>query len=92
MAVIVTRVVPESEALGAGLVMEVEGAPVEALEAIVMTKAPDPVPAEFVAPKVTLAVPAATGVPETSPVALLRVTPPGMPLALKLVGALDAVI
>jgi hypothetical protein len=51
-----------------------------------------PVPAALVALKVTLDVPAAVGVPEMTPVAVLTVAQAGKFVALKLVGLLLAVI
>jgi hypothetical protein len=51
-----------------------------------------PVPEEFVAPIVTLEVPVAVGVPVIRPVVVLTDRPAGRPVALKLVGVLDAVI
>jgi hypothetical protein len=46
------------------------------------------VPVAFVAPIVTLDVPAAVGVPVTDPVDVLTESPAGRPAALKLVGEL----
>ncbi len=51
-----------------------------------------PVPPALVALSVTLEVPAVVGVPEMSPVAVLIDRPAGNPVALKLVGLLEAVI
>ena len=51
-----------------------------------------PVPVALVALNVTLDVPAAVGVPEMTPVAVLTESPAGNPVALKLVGLLVAVI
>ena len=51
-----------------------------------------PVPPALVALRVTLELPAVTGVPEIRPVAVLIESPPGNPVALKLVGLLVAVI
>ena len=51
-----------------------------------------PVPAAFVARNPMLDVPAAVGVPEMTPVAVLTESPAGKPAALKLVGFLVAVI
>ncbi|HTX39903.1 MAG TPA: hypothetical protein VME43_33020 [Bryobacteraceae bacterium] len=51
-----------------------------------------PVPVLFVALMVTGVVPAAPGVPEMTPVAVLTNSPPGSPVAPKLVGELDATI
>ena len=51
-----------------------------------------PVPAALVALNVTLDVPAAVGVPEMTPVAVLTESPLGNPAALKLAGLLAAVI
>ena len=59
---------------------------------IVKDNVADPVPAALVALNVTLDVPAAVGVPETTPVAVLTESPAGNPVALKLVGLLLAVI
>ena len=50
------------------------------------------VPAEFLAYMLTFDVPATVGVPEIRPVALLKESPAGRPVALKLVGAPVAVI
>ena len=52
----------------------------------------DPVPVALVALNVTLDVPVAVGVPETTPVAVLTESPLGNPVAVKLVGLLLAVI
>ncbi|HTX39902.1 MAG TPA: hypothetical protein VME43_33015 [Bryobacteraceae bacterium] len=52
----------------------------------------DPVPLLFVAPIVTGVVPAVLGVPEMTPVEVLTDSPPGSPVAPKLVGELLAVI
>ena len=51
-----------------------------------------PVPPALLALKTTLEVPAAVGVPDTSPEPVLIVKPLGRPVALKLVGLLVAVI
>jgi hypothetical protein len=51
-----------------------------------------PVPPAFVAPRVTLDVPVAEGVPVMRPVAVFTDKPVGKPVALKLVGELLAVI
>jgi hypothetical protein len=51
-----------------------------------------PVPEALVAPRVTVEVVAAVGVPEISPVVELTDRPAGKPVALKLVGELEAVI
>jgi hypothetical protein len=51
-----------------------------------------PVPPLLVAPRVTVEVPEAAGVPEISPVVALTDRPAGKPVALKLVGELEAVI
>ena len=51
-----------------------------------------PVPVLFVALIVTGVVPAALGVPEMTPVEVLTDSPPGNPVAPKLVGELPAVI
>jgi hypothetical protein len=58
----------------------------------VRTKVAEPVPPEFEAPRFTLVVPAAVGVPEISPVMVLIESPVGRGLALKLVGLFVAVI
>ncbi len=59
----------------------------------VITRVEVPVPVELVAVRVTLKVPAATlGVPEMRPVPVLIESPPGRPVALKVVGELSAVI
>ena len=50
-----------------------------------------PVPPALVALRATLEVPAVVGVPEMSPVAVLMDRPAGNPVALKLVGLLEAV-
>ncbi len=52
----------------------------------------DPVPVALAALNVTVDVPAAGGVPEMTPVAVLTESPAGNPAALKLVGLLVAVI
>ena len=59
---------------------------------IVSTSVAEPVPPAFVALIVTFDVPAAVGVPEIAPVAVLTVSPAGRPVALKLVGLFAAVI
>ena len=59
---------------------------------IVKDNVADPVPAALVALNATLDVPAAVGVPEMTPVAVLTESPAGNPVALKLVGLLLAVI
>ena len=59
---------------------------------IVKVNVADPVPAALVALNATLDVPAAVGVPEMRPVAVLTESPAGNPVALKLVGLLVAVI
>jgi hypothetical protein len=51
-----------------------------------------PVPLVLVAPRVTVEVAAAVGVPEISPVVELTDRPAGNPVALKLVGEFEAVI
>ena len=51
-----------------------------------------PVPVTLVAPRVTLEVPAAVGMPLIAPVEGLTERPAGRPVALKLVGELVAVI
>ena len=51
-----------------------------------------PVPPALVALRVTVYVPAVVGVPEINPVLVFTVSPPGSPVALKLVGLLVAVI
>jgi hypothetical protein len=59
----------------------------------VITRMEVPVPVELVAVRVTLKVPAATlGVPEMRPVPVLIESPPGRPVALKVVGELSAAI
>ncbi|HTX39899.1 MAG TPA: hypothetical protein VME43_33000 [Bryobacteraceae bacterium] len=72
-----------------------------AVLALVITGGPDvmatvsvvlPVPVLFVALMVTGVVPAALGVPEITPVEVLTDSPPGNPVAPKLVGELLAVI
>lgn len=55
---------------------------------MVRTNVAVPVPVAFVAPIVTLDVPAAVGVPVTDPVDVLTESPAGRPVALKLVGEL----
>jgi hypothetical protein len=59
---------------------------------IVKVNVADPVPAALVALNATLDVPAAVGVPEMTPVAVLTESPAGNPVALKLAGLLLAVI
>ncbi len=59
---------------------------------IVKVNVAEPVPAALVALNATLDVPAALGVPEMTPVAVLTESPTGNPVALKLVGLLVAVI
>ena len=59
---------------------------------IVKVNVADPVPAALVALNVTLEVPAAVGVPEIRPFAVLTESPAGNPVALKLAGLLVAVI
>ncbi|HTX39901.1 MAG TPA: hypothetical protein VME43_33010 [Bryobacteraceae bacterium] len=61
-------------------------------DAIVMVSVALPVPLLFVALIVTGVVPAALGVPEMTPVEVLTDSPPGSPVAPKLVGELLAVI
>ncbi|HTX39898.1 MAG TPA: hypothetical protein VME43_32995 [Bryobacteraceae bacterium] len=61
-------------------------------DAIVMVSVALPVPLLFVALMVTGVVPTALGVPEMTPVAVLTDSPPGNPVAPKLVGELPAVI
>ena len=57
------------------------------------TRVAVPVPVELVAVRVTRKVPAATlGVPEMRPVPVLIESPPGRPVALKVVGELSAAI
>ena len=59
---------------------------------IVRARVAVPVPPALVALRGTLDVPAAVGVPEIRPVAVLTDNPAGKPVALKLVGLLVAVI
>jgi hypothetical protein len=59
---------------------------------VMMSVADVEVPAELLAFTLTFDVPAAVGVPEMRPVALLKESPAGSPVALKLVGELAAVI
>jgi hypothetical protein len=57
------------------------------------TRVAVPVPVALVAERVTRKVPAATlGVPEMRPVPVLIESPPGRPVALKVVGELSAAI
>ena len=59
----------------------------------VITRVEVPVPVALIAERVTLKVPAATlGVPEMRPVPVLIESPPGRPVALKVVGELSAAI
>ena len=59
----------------------------------VITRVAVPVPVALVAERVTRKVPAATlGVPEMRPVPVLIESPPGRPVALKVVGELSAAI
>ena len=59
----------------------------------VITRVEVPVPVALAAERVTLKVPAATlGVPEMRPVVVLIESPPGRPVALKVVGELSAAI
>ena len=59
----------------------------------VITRVEVPVPVALAAERVTLKVPAATlGVPEIRPVVVLIESPPGRPVALKVVGELSALI
>ena len=59
----------------------------------VIAKVAVPVPVALAAERVTLKVPAATlGVPEIRPVPVLIESPPGRPVALKVVGELSALI
>ena len=59
----------------------------------VITRVEVPVPAPLEAERVTRKVPAATlGVPEMRPVPVLIESPPGRPVALKVVGELSAAI
>jgi hypothetical protein len=51
-----------------------------------------PVPPLLVAPRATMEVPVAVGVPEMSPVEVLTLRLPGSPVAEKLIGELEAVI
>ena len=60
--------------------------------AMVSVRVAWPVPPLLVAPRVTVEVAAAVGVPEISPVVELTDRPAGNPVALKLVGELEAVI
>ena len=60
--------------------------------AMVSVRVALPVPEALVAPRVTVEVAAAVGVPEISPVVELTDRPAGNPVALKLVGELEAVI
>jgi len=73
----------------------------EAESALVMTGADGlivrvsvevPVPLALVALMVTFVVPAAVGVPDMRPLAVLTLKPAGRPMALKLVGLLLAVM
>jgi len=57
---------------------------------IVSTSVAVPMPPALAALMVTLAVPAAVGVPEMRPLAELTLKPAGSPVALKLVGLLLA--
>ena len=59
---------------------------------MVKVKVALPVPPALVALMVTVYVPAVVGVPEINPVLVFTVSPPGSPVALKLVGLLVAVI
>ncbi len=61
-------------------------------ELIANTSVAVPVPPPLVALKVTVAAPAAVGVPEISPVPVLMLSPAGKPMALKLSGLFVAVI
>ena len=79
MALAVDALVMEGAAGGAGVL-------------IVKDNVADPFPAALVALNATLDVPAAVGVPEMTPVAVLTESPAGNPVALKLVGLLLAVI
>ena len=65
-------------------------ASVGASATIVITRVALPVPAELVAPIVTLVVPTVVGVPLITPVEVLTERPAGSPEALKLVGELEA--
>ena len=58
---------------------------------VMMSVADVEVPAELLAFTLTCDVPAAVGVPEMRPGALLKESPAGSPVALKLVGELVAV-
>ena len=58
----------------------------------VKTKVSEPVPPALVALIVTLNDPVTVGVPEINPVVALMLSPVGNPVALKLVGELDAAI
>ena len=58
----------------------------------VMTKVPEPVPPALLAVRPTVVVPVAVGVPVMAPELVLTLRPVGNPVALKLVGLLEAVI
>ena len=84
---------PESVLFGAGLEIETKGAALGLLAVMVMIRVADvEVPAELLAFTLTFDVPATVGVPEMRPVTLLKESPGGSPVALKLVGELVAVI
>jgi len=59
---------------------------------IVRVRVAVPVPPAFVALKLMIETPAVVGVPEIRPVPVLMESPAGIPVALKLVGLLVAVI
>jgi hypothetical protein len=63
-----------------------------AVTAMVSIRVALPVPEALLAPTVTVEVPTAVGLPEISPVVALTDKPAGNPVALKLVGELEAVI
>jgi hypothetical protein len=65
---------------------------VEPEAAMLRANVAEPVPAALVALMVTLKLPAAVGLPEMRPVVVFTESPPGKPVALKLVGLLVAVI
>ena len=84
---------PESVLFGAGLEIETKGAALGLLAVMVRIRVADvEVPAELLAFTLTFDVPATDGVPEMRPVTLLKESPVGSPVALKLVGELVAVI
>ena len=59
---------------------------------IVKARVAEPVPLGLIAPKVTVDVPVAVGVPVMAPVEVLIDNPAGNPVALKVTGLLFAVI